>query len=158
MDPKQLRSFTTPKRFESTVEYGGSTFEIEVETPDLSGCNPSVWGDWGPMYTFEFDEPRVVRITHRCEALSIEEETELLVSQIQLDSPLLYERRREHPLFIRFRDPSRRLEFEGYLDVRGEPAALEVKRLPGGADVASLLLWQPPRTQSWQGAAHRQAM
>lgn len=153
MEPKELRLFTTPKRFDLTVEYGGSTFEIEVETPDLSDRTPSVWGDWGPMYTFEFDESRAVRITYRCEALAIEDEVRLPVSEMQLESPLLYERRKEHPLFLRFRDPSRGLEFAGYLDAWGDPAVLEVKQMSLGANVVSLLLWQPPRAQGWLPAS-----
>lgn len=150
MEPNELRPFTNPKRFDVVVEHAGATFEIEVETPDLSDRTPSVWGDWGPMYTFAFDEPRAVHITYRCEALSIEDQVALPVSEMQLDSPMLYARRREHPLFLRFRDPSRGLEFAGYLDAEGEPAVLEVKQVPLGANVTSLLLCQPPLAQGWQ--------
>ena len=149
MKPIELSLFTTPKRFDSTFEYEGSTFEITVETPDLSGNEPSVWGDWGPMYTFEFDEPRAVHITYRCEALSIEDEIEIPVSAMRLESPMAYVRRQEHPLTLRFQDQARGLEFEGYLDEKGQPAVLEVKPMPLGADVVSLLLWQPPTNRSW---------
>jgi len=153
MKPNELRLFTGAKRFHSIFEHEGSTYEIEVETPDLSDRTPSVWGDWGPMYTFEFDEPRTVRITYRSSALSVESEIEIPVQRMQLDSPMLYLRRQEHPLFLRFRDPSRGLKFEGYLDAQGKPAALEVKQFPLKGDVASLLLWHPPQGQEWHQAA-----
>lgn len=153
MKPNELRLFTTPKRFHSTFQHGGATFEVEVETPDLSGPPPSVWGDWGPMYTFDFDEPRTVRMTYRCDELAIEDEIEIAVQRIQLESPMVYERRREQPLFLRFQDPSRGLNFEGYLDTRGEPAVLDVKQTPLGANAISLLLWQPPQTPDWPHAA-----
>lgn len=147
MQPEQLRPFTNPKRFHSTVEFDGSTFDIEIETPDLSGLEPSVWGDWGPMYTFELEENSTIRITYRCHALGIENEHEIPVSTMQLDSPMLYPVRKKHPLFLYFRDPLRGLDFEGYLDTAGEPAHLEMKQSSLGKDVAKLLLWQPPQPQ-----------
>lgn len=153
MTREELHAFTTPKRFHSTVEHDGSTFEIEIETPDLSDGYPSGWGDWGPMYTFEFDEPRAVHITYRCKALGIEDAIDLPVSEMRLDSPMEYERRQEHPLFLRFQDPSRGLEFKGYLDPEGQPAVVEAKQLPlHGAEVISLLLWQPPQAPTWPHA------
>ncbi len=153
MEPTELRRFTTAKRFISTFAYQGSTFELEVETPDLAGARHSMWGDWGPMYTFAFDEPRAVRIAYRCEALSIVEESHLLVPKMHLESPMLHAKRQLHPLFVRFRHPALGLEFEGYLDERGEPAALEVKQICLGAGGAQLLLIQPPPTPGWHPAA-----
>lgn len=145
MEELDLRDFTTPKHFRSAVELEGSTFEIEVCTPDLSGGERAVWGDWGPMYTFTFDGPRQVVIRYRCRDLAIEGELDLWVQSIQLNSPMRFSRRQKYPLCLEFGDPSRGLAFEGYLDVKGEPAVLELKQTPLRDNVASLLLLQPPR-------------
>ena len=153
MDLNELRPFTLPKRFRSTFESEGSAFDIEVETPDLSDCTPSVWGDWGPMYTFRFEAPRKVRVHYRCEAQSIQSEIELSVATMELESPMIHARRQEHPLMLRFADPARGLEFEGYLDAEGQPARLEVKQHPLGADVVTRLLWQPPAVEGWSQPA-----
>ena len=149
MEPNDLRHFTTPKRFHSSIEYDGSIVEIEIETPDLSGVTPSMWGDWGPMYTFEFDEPRAVRIITRY-AGGIEDESELWLTKVRLDSPMRHARRQEHPLFLRFQHQELGLEFEGYLDEWGVPAALEVKQTSLGDNVLSRLLWQPPRIPEYR--------
>ena len=153
MDQNVLQAFTTAKKFSSTFEHMGSTFEVEVDTPDLSGPTPSVWGDWGPVYTFEFDEPRPVRIRYRCESQPVEGQSEIWLNKIYLDSPMLWQRRQEHPLYLRFADPTRGLEFKGYLDQEGQPCDLEIGQLPLAPTVASLLLLQPPSPEGSGGMA-----
>lgn len=152
MNTNNIRSFTTAKRFLSKLEYGGTTYEVEIQTPDLSGPTPTVCGDWGPMYSFEFDEPRTVHVTYRCPELGVTQEVEIPVCKMQLDSPMVHTRRQEHPLFVRFQDSARGLEFHGYLDRLGEPANVEVKELPRSADMPALLRWQPAHTQDWHTA------
>ena len=132
MEENEIRQFISPKHFASTVDFDGSQFEIEVETPDLSGAEASVWGDWGPMYTFAFDEPRTVRVRFRCEASCVDDTFELWVPEVKLNSPMQWERRQEQPFYVEIVDATHGLVFDGYLDPKGRPVELRGEGPVGG--------------------------
>ncbi len=134
-----LRLFLTPKHFESSIEIAGHSYRIELETPDLSDCPRSVWGDWGPMYTMELDEPDCVHFGYRCEALSIAGRHPIASPTIRLNSPVLWARRQRTPFYIGLEDSASGLCFAGYLDRQGRPAELEVQKLWPEAEIAAVL-------------------
>ena len=151
MGPKEISAFVTPKSFFASTEYDGEKFELEVQTPDLSDVEPTVDGDWGPTYYFNFDAPRSVRVIQRSADGTIVAESAIELSRIVLDSPMIYSERQEFPLYLRFADGARGIEFAGHLDVKGEPAHLAMKQLPLKDKTASLLLFAPalPQSSGW---------
>ena len=153
MDEKSLKCFMTPKRLHTIFEHAGSKYEIEVGTPDLADAKRSAWGAWGPVYAFEFEEPRSVSVTYRRVADALEGRFEIPVQKIYLDSPMLREDRESNPLYLRFRDAVRGIAFEGYLDGHGNPDRLEIKQLPGTRQAAALLLLKPPTQDAFGGAS-----
>ena len=140
----ELSAFLSSKQIRSTFELEGRTFEIELETPDLSGCESSVWGDWGPMYTFDLESNDEVRVTYRCAAVGSESEYELRLATIELNSPMSFATRQKRPFFLRLADRARGLAFSAYLDPVGCPAELEVTAVRPAAEVAAALLERSP--------------
>lgn len=140
MKKHELGPFVSPKRFCAALEIAGRTHEVEIETPDLNACPYSVWGAWGPMYTFELDPTKTVRVSYRRESPSTPEQThELSLPRIRLDSPMLWERRQQQPFRLEFEDAERGLAFGLYLDRSGAPVELEVRQLRPESQIAASL-------------------
>ena len=139
MERNDMRPFLSPKHFRTSFEVAGCRYEVELETPDLNGCSRSVWGDWGPMYTFELGWAGRVCVTYRCEERSLESIYQLRLSEIQLLSPMRWLRRRRNPFYLEVEDGPRGLGFAGFLDKSGEPDRLEVKVLRPEPEVAVAL-------------------
>jgi len=141
MHEKNISPFLSPKHFSARVDLAGDTFEIELATPDVSRCARSVWGDWGPMYTFTLGAATGgVRVTYRCDALAVDSTHTLDVSTLHLNSPVLWARRRVHPFYLELEDAARALRFAGYLGPKGEPAVLEVTPLRPELEIVAKLL------------------
>lgn len=143
MDQHALQAFLSPKRFHASFELAGRTYEIEVETPDLSGCESSMWADWGPMYTFSFSDAGRLQMTYRCEELGVEAQHELRLPRIELVSPMSWAQRQQTPFVLSFRDWERGMGFFGYLDRAGKPAVLQAKPLGPDEEIAQLLVPTP---------------
>ncbi len=140
MNEHELSPFLSPKRLHATSNLCGHRFQFEIETPDLSGLPRSMWGDWGPMYTFVPKASCAFRFSYACRSLALEGDEEIEVPKIELNSPMLFERREKNPFYLELHDERHGLAFRGYLDASGEPAGLEVQLLrPEHEIVASLL-------------------
>ena len=150
MQEQELSPYLSGKQFRSRFEHTHGTYEIEVETPDLSARTRSVWGDWGPMYTVETESTDEVRVTYRCAERGIESTHQIRVPQIHLESPMLHARRKQHPFYLRVVDPVSGLKFVGYLDGSGTPGELEVTPHKGESGLVGNLL---PSAQPQAGSA-----
>ena len=139
MNEHEFSPFLAPKQFHATLNLCGHVFQLEVETPDLSGMPRSMWGDWGPMYTFAPEAGCAFRLSYGCRSLGLEGDEEIQVPKIELNSPMLFERRERTPLYLELHDEEHGLSFRGYLDASAKPAAVEVKLLrPQHEIVASM--------------------
>ena len=149
------RAFLTPKHFSSSIEIAGSRYEIELDTPDLSDCPRSVWGDWGPMYEIEPESPSGVHLRYRSAARSVAGEREIDAPVVRLSSPMWGSQRQLTPYYLEIEDAALGLSFSGYLDPLGKPVALEVKTLRREAEISGLLSGELPLQDTWySGPAH----
>jgi hypothetical protein len=75
--------------------------DVMLTLPDFSQLNYKLWGDWGPMYTFQLkgDDPIEISYNGKVNAL---EQTEL-----EVNSPMLASERKEFPFMLIFKDPMR---------------------------------------------------
>lgn len=144
----ELSAFLSSKQIRSTFEVEGRNFEIELETPDLSHCEHSVWSDWGAMYTFDLEPADSARATYRCAATGSESVCELRLATIELNSPMSFATRQKYPFFLKLMDRERGLAFSAYLDPAGCPAELEVTAVRPAAEVAAALLERAPSRPS----------
>ena len=140
MNHHVLQPFLTPKSFRSSFDLAGLMFDVEVETPDLSGCSSTMWGDWGPMYELAFAEGGRVRITYRCEELSFESRHDVWLSKMELLSPMSWAQRRDTPFQLVFRDWQRGIGFKGFLAEDGVPTVLHAIPLASDEEVMGMLV------------------
>ena len=83
---------------------------VEVDVPDLTKLKYSLWGDWGPMYTFQINEHDSLKIRYNGENVDSTQKT------LRVDSPLLFSERIHHPYVLKVEDDIRHLAFHLYLD------------------------------------------
>lgn len=95
---------------------------VEIAIPDLTKLEYSVWGDWGPMYTFGLNELHKVGIQYN--GVSFES------SQVQLkvESPFFARERDHHPFYLIIEDPKRDVDFHLYLTKTYELGKAQVRR------------------------------
>lgn len=140
MKAHELSPFLSPNRFHATARLCGHLFQLEIDSPDLRDLPRSMWGDWGPMYTFAPEAGCAFGLSYRCRSLALEGDEEIEVSKIELNSPMLFERREQNPFYLELHDERHGLSFRGYLDASGRPAGLELKLVrPEHEILASLL-------------------
>ena len=86
------------------------SIQVEVNLPDFKKLKSSVWGDWGPMYTFELSDEQAVGVKYNdTHAFNIE-------TQLCINSPIFAIERREHPFYIIIEDEEKKLKFNLYID------------------------------------------
>ncbi len=96
--------------------------QVAIAIPDLANLNYSVWGDWGPMYTFNLSNGHKVRIQYN--------DVSFDTSQVQLrvESPLFAKERDDYPFYLIVEDPKRDLVFYLYLTKTYELGKVQVFR------------------------------
>ncbi len=92
----------------------------EIEVPDLTKLNHSVWGDWGPMYTFSLKESQPIKLRHNQESFESPQKT------LSIISPMEFRERDQYPFFMTIEDVHRDLNFYIYLDKDYELGKIQV--------------------------------
>lgn len=95
---------------------------VEVSIPDLSKLEHSVWGDWGPMYTFQLNEFEGISIKYN------ENLFDSIQKQLRVDSPMLAAEREVYPYFLIVEDSKRHLNFHIYINTDYELGKVQVIR------------------------------
>jgi len=88
----------------------GETREIEVLLPNLSKSKYSVWGDWGPMHSYELAGGNKMRVSFEGHSYELEQ------GRIEFLSPILAEDRKETPLYSYCKDQQSGHVFYMYFD------------------------------------------
>ena len=155
--PVALRPFFAARTFDGKFAMRGGEFEIEVQTPDMTASAPSVWGDWGPMYTSTLAVDQMVTVTYRCPHVGRTATYQFSPPTIAVNSPARAAERAEWPLAMVIVDAARCLRIVGFMDV----GKVEVRAVHPGLDVVALLFReadvsahaQPPQANTIAQAA-----
>ena len=67
---------------------------VEVTIPNLRGIEHSVWGDWGPMYTFRLNESHAIKLKYNGQV------TKSRQSSLPINSPMLNKERERYPYYL----------------------------------------------------------
>lgn len=84
--------------------------QVSVKIPDIRKSDYQVWGDWGPMYTFQLDEKNLVEISYNDQSYTLD------TKQLKVESPTLFNERKELPFYISIKDSKKGLKFNLFLD------------------------------------------
>lgn len=122
----ELDVFTAPHSFETLFVQDESQYEVQVFTPDLRENQKSVWGDWGPMFTFELGESQGIRLAYSCLEKNLVLKAVVYPTCIELNSPACAADQRRWPLCLEFDDDARGLHFRAYLNKQGRVARTDV--------------------------------
>lgn len=127
----EIGHFLGARDVAGTFESDGHEVDIHVRVPDLSACACTVWGDWGPMYTFGLRAPQKVVFEYVCRSRDLCATFELEPRSLALNSPVLARDRLDYPLFLELTDRERRICARAYLRVDGTFSHLNVDAGPG---------------------------
>ena len=142
--PETLHPFFASQSFGTRFEIGGTEFEVQVRTPDLSACSASMWGDWGPMYTCELEPEQRVEITYRRVHDGRAARYVFSPPTMGVNSPMRTVERERCPFYIEFLDAFRSLEFQVHLSREGTFDHLVVERAHPALDFCALVFRPSP--------------
>jgi len=160
--PENLKPFLSPKQFQATFRLQGLTCDVAVQTPDLSTCNASVWGDWGPMYQCALAPGLHVTTRYLCSAAEVRAQYRFSPPTIGLLSPMLAAERARDPFYLEIVDAARCLRIKAYLDQTGQFDRATVERVGAGTDILPLVFPElcyrrlapgPDEAQTWKKSA-----
>lgn len=137
--PVALRPFFAARSFQGEFAMRGGAFEIDVQTPDLTTSSPSVWGDWGPMYTASLAVDQVVTVTYRCPLMGRSATYTFSPPTIAVNSPARAAERAQWPLAMVIVDSARCARITAFMDATGTVGKIEVRALHCSVDVPALL-------------------
>lgn len=83
---------------------------IEIEMPDLTLLQTTMWGDWGPMYTFQLSQIDPIKLKYN------DQRFESSQKELKISSPMPKEERDQYPFYITIEDSKSELHFHLYLD------------------------------------------
>lgn len=127
------------KHCRTHLNSGQASFDIEVDTPNLSDARFSVWGDWGPMFTFRLTRGQSFDITYRCTKTGRTRNVRVFAPTVELNSPMRASQREASPFVLEFLDVARALRFRAFLDQEGQVARLVVNPMHSGCELDSLV-------------------
>lgn len=102
------------------VELSSGTDKVRVWIPELAGRNHKVWGDWGPMYSFDLIPEEKIVIEQAGVSRELEQTT------LRVEAPMKAAQRKETPFFILVQDPARGFDFFLYLNKEWNLTKLEI--------------------------------
>lgn len=144
---EHMQRFLAPKQFRTRFGSGRTRYLIEVETPDLRRLDYRVWGDWGPMYSFDLPLDAVFSVRYSEESGQSALYT-VSPPTAAVESPMRALERERHPFLLSFFDTARGLQFRAFMDKDGEVDQVEVARVHAALDVAKLLFREHRRMRS----------
>jgi hypothetical protein len=128
--------YFTRKRFETVVEIGDETVELQVETPDLTTASVQTWGDWGPMHRCTLRGDQAVTIQYRTAGTSAV--YRFNPAHISINSPAQYEVRKRTPFYLEVVDADRGFELQAFMDREGVVRDVKVKPRPTSQNLTRL--------------------
>ncbi len=97
---------------------------VEIQLPNLQKLKNSVWGDWGPMYTFELIDEEPITISYNGKDRKLDQKLLLI------ESPMIADEREKYPYYILVEDGEFGFNHYLYLDRKFELTKVVIKRLP----------------------------
>jgi hypothetical protein len=113
--------------------------DVLVQLPDLTKVRYTVWGDWGPMYTFHLDPNDQVLISYNSQSRRLDQNI-LLV-----ESPVVAKEREQYPFYVLVEDKKLQLKIFLYLNPNLKLGKVVVQRM---TDRAVLYEAFPPANSS----------
>lgn len=114
------------KTFKFSMSDLVNSTDVEVTTPNLENLKFTVWGDWGPMYTFDLTSEEQVEIKYNGDSFFSSQK------KLSVDSPMLAKERDEFPFVITVEDDIKELKFKLYIDKKNEFSKVEVSEIVSG--------------------------
>jgi hypothetical protein len=102
---------------------------IKLLIPDLSDCAYSVWGDWGPMYRIDVNAIEPFKIEYRDKNSDSVVNQCLEIKNVELNSPMLHEERKIHPLFFIIPDEKKGFIYHLFFNIVGKVDQVKIIRL-----------------------------
>ncbi len=143
----QMQRFFAPKHFQASFGSDQARYLIEVETPDLRPLDFRVWGDWGPMYTFDLPLDAAFSIRYSEESGQSALYT-VSPPTAAVESPMQALERERCPFFLSFFDTARGLQFRAFMRKDGEVDRVDVARVNIAIDVPKLLFREHRRARN----------
>lgn len=107
---------------------GFTNLDLKINIPPLVDNEYSVWGDWGPTYTFEMNPEKLVKIKQTSEKQGQEENYSIENKKIYLESPMIGKVRDEQPLFYVIEDAKKAVTYHIFMDKAGTPNEVKILR------------------------------
>ena len=95
---------------------------VEVKLPDLTQLEYSLWGDWGPMYTFRLLENEKLLLKYNGETAKVTQD------KLNVDSPAYATDRDQYPFYFSIEDQAKKLKFNLYINKNYDLGKVEVIR------------------------------
>lgn len=96
---------------------------VEIRLPNLQSLKKSVWGDWGPMYTFELKSDRPITISYDNRSKKLDQKSLLI------ESPMIADEREQFPFYILVEDNDYGFHHYLYLDRKFDLGKVVIKRV-----------------------------
>ncbi|MGK0361106.1 MAG: hypothetical protein ACI9U2_003424 [Bradymonadia bacterium] len=152
--PVALCPFFATRSFQGEFAMRGGAYEIDVQTPDMTTSAPSVWGDWGPMYTASLAVDQRVTITYRCPLLGRSATYQFSPPTIAVNSPARAAERAKWPLAMIIVDAARGLRITAFMDADGVVGKVEAQSVHCSVDPSALLFREADVAAQQQAASH----
>ncbi len=99
--------------------------DVEIRLPNLRKLKSSVWGDWGPMYSFQLEPEDPISISYNGKERRLEQKT------LPVESPTLAAEREQFPFYILIEDNEYGFNHLLFLDKTFKLKKVVVKRMRG---------------------------
>lgn len=99
------------------------TLKVKVILPNLKDLKKTVWGDFGPMYSFDLDPKSPIQISYDGDEKTLDQKT------LRIESPILVEDRNTHPYYVLVEDQEYGFQIYLYLNKGFYCDRVLVKRL-----------------------------
>lgn len=102
--------------------------KLKISIPSLKDSKYTVWGDWGPTYTFELNPEKQIEIQYS-PVNTINHESYLLENtKLYLESPMIGKIRDQQPLFYIIEDRTKGVTYHIFMDKAGTPNEVKILR------------------------------